>query len=142
MTTTPSGPSIVVGVDGSAHSGTALAWAIDEAKLRGAALHVIHSFVVPRTIVDTMDHGLFPELAAEAQKELDTLLENGPSTEGVDVHAEIVAGHAGKVLVAASKGAALLVVGNRGHGGFEEVVLGSTATQCVHHAHCPVVVVR
>ena len=142
MTTTPSGQSIVVGVDGSAHSAKALAWAIDEAKVRGAALHVIHSFVVPRTVVDTMDHGLYPEMAADAQKELDSLMENGPSTEGVDVHAEIAAGHAAKVLVAASSDATLLVVGNRGHGGFEELMLGSTAAQCVHHAHCPVVVVR
>lgn len=142
MTTTPSGQPIVVGVDGSEHSLIALAWAIDEARTHGAPLHVIHSFVVPRTIVDTPDHGLLPELSATAQKELDALLERGPSTEGVDVHAETVAGHPAKVLVEASRTAALLVVGRRGHEGFDGLLLGSVATQCVHHAHCPVVVVH
>ena len=142
MTTTPSEQPIVVGVDGSPHSSVALAWAIDEARTHGAALHVIHGFVVPRTIVDTMDHGLFPELAETAQKELDGVLEKAPSTEGIDVEAEIIAGHAAHILVEASRSASLLVVGRRGHEGFDGLMLGSVASQCVHHAHCPVVVVH
>jgi nucleotide-binding universal stress UspA family protein len=51
-------------------------------------------------------------------------------------------GNAAQVLVEESAGADLLVVGNRGFGGFAEALLGSTGQHCVHHATCPVVVIR
>ena len=51
-------------------------------------------------------------------------------------------GHPAAVLVAASSDAGLLVLGSHGHGGFAASLLGSVSQQCIHHAHCPVVVVR
>ena len=48
----------------------------------------------------------------------------------------------GPALVAASKGADMLVVGSRGHGGFEGLLLGSVSQYCTRHATCSVVVVR
>ena len=46
------------------------------------------------------------------------------------------------VLVEASATADLLVVGVRGHGSVVDRMLGSVSSACVHHAHCPVVIVR
>lgn len=54
----------------------------------------------------------------------------------------VVHGHPAWVLLAAAEHADLLVVGNRGHGGFTEALLGSVGQYCVHRAKCPVVVVR
>lgn len=48
----------------------------------------------------------------------------------------------GSVTWSARSTARLLVVGSRGHGGFAAALLGSVSNQCIHHAHCPVVVVR
>jgi nucleotide-binding universal stress UspA family protein len=42
----------------------------------------------------------------------------------------------------ASEGAEPLVVGSRGHGALADMLLGSVSTYCVHHAHCPVTVIR
>jgi nucleotide-binding universal stress UspA family protein len=58
------------------------------------------------------------------------------------VRARVAEGDPAQVLLGASDGADLLVVGSRGHGGFTEALLGSVSQHCVHHAHCPVVVIR
>jgi nucleotide-binding universal stress UspA family protein len=58
------------------------------------------------------------------------------------VRTEVVEGHPALVLVEVSNGADLLVVGNRGHGGFAGMLLGSVSEHCVTHAHCPVLVMR
>jgi hypothetical protein len=54
---------------------------------------------------------------------------------------DVVQGHAAWKLIDMSKGADLLVVGSRGHGGFVGAMLGSVSQHCVIHARCPVVVV-
>ena len=46
------------------------------------------------------------------------------------------------MLVDAAEGADLLVVASRGHGGLAEALLGSVGQYCVHHAPCPVVIMR
>jgi nucleotide-binding universal stress UspA family protein len=58
------------------------------------------------------------------------------------VHRHVREGHPAQVLLDAGETAELLVVGNRGHGGFSGMLLGSVSQYLVTHAHCPVVVVR
>ncbi len=69
----------------------------------------------------------------------DAVREKHPSL-GVETIA--VQGPAAKVLVDASKDAALLAVGSRGHGQFAGMIIGSVSEHCVAHAHCPVLVYR
>ena len=70
------------------------------------------------------------------------ILGRGPSREGIDVVAKTVPGDPAEVLIEASSNAAVLVVGSRGRGGFEGLRVGSVSNKCLHHAHCPVLVVR
>jgi nucleotide-binding universal stress UspA family protein len=55
---------------------------------------------------------------------------------------QVIEGPPARVLIDASQNADLLVVGSRGHGAFAGMLIGSVSQHCVHHASCPVVVVR
>lgn len=51
-------------------------------------------------------------------------------------------GEAGPALLDAATGAALLIVGSRGHGGLVTLLLGSTSDTVLHHTTCPTALVR
>ncbi len=133
--------AILVGIDGSAASDAALAWACTEARLRGSAvvaLHVISEpYQLPRVPIEEPEG----KLELKGQRVLDEALAR-VSTEGVVVESRLLEGAPGELLVEASEEAELVVVGTRRHGGLASFVLGSVSNSVVHHAHCPVVVVR
>lgn len=140
-------PRIVAGVDGSDSSLGALRWAIRQAGLTGAAVQAVAAWHYP---VPTGGYGWAPVGAEQsydfkeiAEKTLADAISNtlDPGSN-VRVHAQVVEGNAAQVLIDASAGADLLVVGSRGHGGFSEALLGSVSQHCVHHAPCPVVIIR
>lgn len=134
---------IVVGVDGSPSSKAALAWAIRQAKLTGAVVDAVIAwkypglYGYPTPIADDAD---YEALAAKVVN--DAIAEVSGRAGPVEVRPQIAEGNAAEALLAASAGAELLVVGSRGHGGFVEALLGSVSQHMVHHALCPVVVVR
>jgi nucleotide-binding universal stress UspA family protein len=83
------------------------------------------------------------DFAADAKKVLDDEIETtlGSST-GVPISAVVVGGHPAPTLVERSKSASLIVVGNRGHGAFAGMLLGSVSEHLAAHARCPVVIVH
>jgi nucleotide-binding universal stress UspA family protein len=135
---------VVVGVDGSRSSKEALAWAAEEARLRGATLRLVHAWHVPATAY--MAYAV-PLDAAALEKAASELLEEvardvlGEQPDVPTVH-EVVEGPPVEVIVEASKAAALVVVGSRGLGGFSGLLLGSVSSQVAHRAHCPVTIWR
>ncbi len=83
------------------------------------------------------------ELHREALQALDKAIEQAFGGDPpLPVRRQVINGHPGAVLVDASRDADLLVVGDRGYGGFAEMLLGSIGEQCVRRARCSVVVVR
>ena len=80
---------------------------------------------------------------ADMRKALDTAIAGVLSEHpGLKSEARLINGHPAPVLVEASKGADLLVVGSRGHGEFVGMLVGSVSEYCVTNAHCPVLVHR
>ena len=139
--------SIVVGVDGSAHSVGALRWAVAEAGLRQATVEALITWSYPIVPADGFSGAaaIFDLSVLEdgARQTLEAAIaEACPDQEArAAIVRKVVEGSAGQALVEASRGADMLVVGSRGHGGFAGLLLGSVSTQCVHHAHCPITVV-
>jgi len=136
-------PRIVVGVDGSPLSMNALEFAIEEARLRHGHLHVTYAYpVMERPVTGSTGKDYYDEVEADARAFMEGIVSHAPSTEGLEVEWLAVPGNPAEVLIEESSGAALLVVGSRGVGGFMGLMMGSVSTQCVHHSHCPVLVVR
>lgn len=144
----PTGDTVVVGVDGSPDSLRALAFAFDVASRTGWKLRAVHTWDVPPIGALTgMPSPEPPELLVErAEFETRAALEEmtgfGDRYPDVAVEHVIVRGAAAKTLVEQSAGAALLVVGSRGRGGFLGLILGSVSQGVLQHAKCNVAVVR
>lgn len=140
---------IVVGVDHSEGAKAALRFALEEAKLRQATLRVVHAWRYAY-IGSTGFESSYPavggdvtELRDAAERDLDaTLQEAIPETGTVEVERRVVKNAPAVALVDESRGADLVVVGSRGHGGFAGLLLGSVSQQVAHHAACPVVIVH
>jgi nucleotide-binding universal stress UspA family protein len=144
----PDSGRVVVGVDGSALSTDALGFAFAEASLRGRGLTATHAWQAP--FYDVPGKGVpLPENVAATQfggEEMQTLADAlvgwKQKFPTVDVREVVVRANPATALVAASVGAELLVVGSRGRGGFRSLLLGSVGHAVLHHAHCPVAIVR
>jgi nucleotide-binding universal stress UspA family protein len=140
-------PRIVVGVDGSACSVEALRWAVRQAEFTGGSVDAILAWEYPTSyggwawVPYGFTEGTDFEKLAESTLN-DAIGQARSSGHSVTVRPQISRGHPVQVLLDAAKGADLLVVGSRGHGEFADALLGSVSQQCVHHASCPVVVIR
>ncbi|MEU3397130.1 universal stress protein [Streptomyces filamentosus] len=130
-------PTLVVGVDGSAESQEAVAFAVREASLREARLRAV--WVWPRPVLarEDTEAGL-----AERRRLLAGSVagwtERYPDT---DIDQDVVRGHPVPELTLAARESLALVVGRTGRGGHSGMRLGSTVHGLLHHADCPVITV-
>jgi nucleotide-binding universal stress UspA family protein len=143
-------PRIVVGVDGSPGSRAALRWAVRQAALGSGIVDAVMAWQISaelqsfaRTPVYAEEPGEVAAFAADAKKSLEAVVSDEVQpADSQRVTSRVVNGHPAEVLLEASVGAALLVVGHRGHGAFADALLGSVGQYCVQHAQCPVLVMR
>jgi len=163
----PGAGCIVVGVDGSSAAFEALSWAYRQAVRTGEALHLVTTYETEApqspyaasyayapdgptaarlSEAESRWRGEAHRIAQDrAERMLQDMLTAVRTTEEgqPEITQEVIAGaRPAEILIERSQDAALLVVGSRGLGGFRGLLLGSVSQQCVHHAACPIVVVR
>jgi nucleotide-binding universal stress UspA family protein len=143
MTTdrTPTSARIVVGVDGSVASQEGLRWAARLAPTLGATIQAVGAWDFPYT------DGSFPIPDVDyRQMRIDAVAKSVREAFGDVPPAGLVVtierGHPSRILEEAAAGAAMLIVGSRGHGGFVGLLLGSVSQHLAEHAPCPVLVVH
>ena len=141
---------ILVGVDGSEKSISALKWAVELASQNGAHIYVLSAWQTPFPSVELIAIGLNLDItqlnerpSRIAQYRLDKVVHavyGKTNPDGATCFIE--EGYPGLILVEKSKEMDLLVLGNRGHSPIVETFLGSVSLHCLAHAHCPVVIVK
>jgi nucleotide-binding universal stress UspA family protein len=148
MTSDGSGQElVVVGVDGSPASVAALSWAARYASATGARVRALLAWHYPGAVGGPPMEKAPEAIHAETENQMQSTLDEAfvkafPDGRPAGVEASAVYGHPAATLIEASAEADLLVVGNRGHGAFREMIVGSVSLHCVTGAACPVVVVR
>lgn len=131
--------TIVVGVDGAWRRTGAVDWALDQALRSGARLHLVHVVDDRYAQWATLDNETVAGGAQALMDAVDGRVREQDTTAVVT--ADAVAGTPGIVLAEAARSALLLVVGRRGVGAFDRLLIGSTSENAVNHADVPVVVV-
>lgn len=141
QTPVPAANRIVVGVDGSESSLQALRWARHLARPTGASIEIVTAWPTP---IGWSDEGWVddwsPKTAAEetVQKVVNDVFDDEPGS----VTVQVAPGSPAQLLIEAGRGAAMIIVGSRGHGGFAGLLLGSVSSAVAEHATCPVLVVH
>lgn len=147
MSEKPTKYGILIAVDGSAESRAAVSWAAGEASLRKqpvTLVHVVQPIVVtwptaaePATIAQWQEDNAH-DVIAMARNDLAALNQLRPH----EVTSEVLHSNVVHALVDASKDAHMIVMGSRGRGALGRLLLGSVSSGVLHHAHCPVAVIR
>lgn len=136
---------IVVGVDGSGGAAHAAAWAAEAAVRHGAYLHLLHALNLTR-VSSLLSRTQYEEYRQNQTKQAEALLDE-LRTDLLRAHPELNITTAispedpVETLVAATREAALTVVGTRGHGGFPGLAIGSLGLRLAAHCDGPIVLV-
>jgi len=149
----PTDQRIVVGVDGSPSSQTAVRWAAREAVLRNVPLHLVHLIDTPPWGSLAFGREVIPRppesrewQEAEGEKVIEAALKLAQDAAGGSalpkLEGEVRFAATGPALVEMSRQAQLVVVGSRGNNKLIRILLGSVTTGLIHHAHCPVAVIH
>jgi nucleotide-binding universal stress UspA family protein len=134
---------VVVGVDGSAGSRAALRVAAEEARIHARKVRAVMVHGLLEEYYPGGRQALDPSCIEAARAELtDIVWEELGEKPDVEVEKVVTCDLPARGLIAEARDASLIVVGARGLGGFRSLLLGSVSQQVVHHAPCPVLVVR
>lgn len=148
MSATTAKYGVLVCVDGSEASDAAIAWGAREAAMRHLPITLLHA--VPPIVVGWPVGQLYSEMPDWQKDKAQTVIERAYKTATAslgestppETHTKMVYSNVLPALIEASKDAWMIVVGSEGLGTLGRLLLGSVATGLLHHAHCPVAVIR
>ncbi len=137
----------IIGFDGSPSSKSAARWAAANAAGRADSIRLVHVWsIAAATVYSAFEPTILAESISTvervAHQTVDRFAAELATESPVPVSTVVVQGDASNVLLDAAGNARQLVLGARGNGGFERLLLGSTSTRCATHASVPTVVVR
>ncbi|SNY59117.1 universal stress protein [Paractinoplanes atraurantiacus] len=133
---------VVVGVDDSASSHAAMAFAVEQAVARGVGLHVIRAWK-PVTGLWEETAMVTRKVTAEERQPFDQLIASWREKQpDLEIHADAVVEHPASVLARAGLSAQLLVVGTHGHGPVRGMLLGSVSQHLLRHSPCSLAIVH
>jgi nucleotide-binding universal stress UspA family protein len=135
---------IIVAIDGSEHSNRALSCARELAERFGASLWLVHAY--PQTS-DLRSYDQFGKLIAQRKRAGQSILDKARKILGeinCEIHEELLEGPEAEAIlsVAEIQKVGLILIGTRGLGSLEGILLGSVSRKVTHHASCPVMLVR
>ncbi|MEP6798220.1 MAG: universal stress protein, partial [Lapillicoccus sp.] len=144
--TVPGPTGVVVGVDGSEPSLSALRWGAFIASVTDTTLLVVSTWQTTPSfgLISEGSGGLASDIDPDAvlREALDTAVSRAlGGSPPVGLECRVLRGNTTEVLLELSADARMLVVGSRGHGGFTGLLLGSVSAACTEHATCPVLVI-
>lgn len=146
MSTAAGNGPVVVCVDGSPESKTAVDWAARDAAMRGLPLRLLHALNPPVVMAFPevpMPTGYLQWQEDEGRKVLEAATQTArEAAADLEITGDMVSGPSVPTLVEASKDAHLIVVGSRGRGALARGLLGSVSNGLVRHALCPVAVIH
>ena len=132
---------IVVGIDGSEESVTALRRGIRIANALNTSIEAVSTWRLPSGYSSVGEYEYSPLDDANAILSGAAKSVFGAKNPGWFTTATFE-GNAAEILIEQSVGAEMVVVGSRGHGGIAGVLLGSVSAIVAEHAHCPVLIIH
>jgi universal stress protein A len=148
----PSLSRILVAVDFSEASRAALRYAVFLASRVGAALHVVHVWQTPATVLPNarispssgIPEGIGLHAERLARGQLEEMLAPYRGRDDVRITSSVEFGHPSPVVqqISAEGSYDLLVVGTHGGGGLARLFRGSVEDSLVRSATCPVLIVQ
>lgn len=140
---------VVLAMDGSEYADYAFNWYVENFKMDGDYLTVVHSFEAKSIShaalgSDVKALGNVLEEEAKENKAILELLRNKLASAGVTGEVKALVGKPGETVVheAHEQNADVILCGSRGHGKLRRTFMGSVSDYIVHHSHVPVVVCR